>query len=679
MTRIDRLRHTAVSAIARFTEPRASGLPNWRVVLAFPAAAILIFLILVVFEISGTSAGAHWVNLGTGADPRLLYGTPRTIRSDEWLVQLGWVVSQSHHGWPASNSIFPGGVDMTVLNELPSWDWSSIFRPHLWGYLALGLQHGLAWYWWLPAVALLSSCYLFVVTMLPRRIFTAVLLSVAVFFTPLVQWWYGPSTIWPVSWGLLAIAAIIWLLRDKRLWVRILWSVATGYFAVTMAMGLYIPYIIPVMIVFLAFAIGYLVRARPWRVGGAGSTFRAIRPLLVAGAASVLVTMLWAFTRFRTFERITSTVYPGARSESTGTLHTSDPFLAGLGGAPWSSALRVNSSTTLLGGNSSESSSVFLLGLFLVGGLLWMSVVRFRTTRTLDGVVIAIFVCVALLLAYLFIPGWDVVARLLQLDKVPADRVRIAFVVLLPLSAVLAIEQAERVAPRVSWPAGVVSGILAAGASAYVWFRLKELDPATLDVARNWVIVVALLVAACVVFFIRGWAAVGALLLVIASLMTSWNVNPMYRGVYDLSTTRVGVAVERANDKIPGRWVGVGSYETMAILVESGVKSFSGVQTYPSAKMWQEIDPRSQYEEEWNRLGHIQWRTSTPGEPTVTNPSPDVIAVTFDACSVFAQQDVTWVLSDERKIFSPCLEQESEIKQGALEMRIYKVVVPGPQ
>ena len=110
-------------AYARFLAVSAVGLPNWRVVLWFPVLLLLGTAIAVALGLSGTSSGAHWLNLGTGADPRLLEGMPRPIRSDEWLVAQGWVVSQSKHGYPAVNPGFPGGLDMTVLNELPTCEY----------------------------------------------------------------------------------------------------------------------------------------------------------------------------------------------------------------------------------------------------------------------------------------------------------------------------------------------------------------------------------------------------------------------------------------------------------------------------------------------------------------------------------------------------------------------------
>jgi hypothetical protein len=43
----------------------------------------------------------------------------------------------------------------------------------------------------------------------------------------------------------------------------------------------------------------------------------------------------------------------------------------------------------------------------------------------------------------------------------------------------------------------------------------------------------------------------------------------------------------------------------MAVLFESGVRAFNGVQTYPARKTWKMIDPAKRYEQQWNRLAHV--------------------------------------------------------------------------
>ncbi len=672
LTRIAAARDRVTERYVRLATPTASGLPNWRVVTWFPALAALGVIVLIVLNISGSSSGVHWFSLGSGSDPRLIFGTPRPIRSDEWLVQQSWVVSQANSGYGEINQTFPGGSDMVLLNELPSWNWSSLFRPHLWGYLLFGLNAGVAWHWWLPALALVSGCYVFVVTILPRRPLVAAFLAVGIYFTPLLQWFYTPSSVFPPAWALLALAGIVWILVDRRLWVRILWAAIIGYLAITMAMGLYVPFILPGIYIVLAFAIGYALRVRPWRDGGWKGFLGRLAPLGVAALAALVVVLVWVFSRASTFQAITDTVYPGQRQLPTGRLLAQDPFLTGIAGAPWEQALKSQSSS-ILGGNASEGSSVILLALFLLPGLVWILVRSFRKGVRVDWLVLCSLAVLVLFAAYLFVPGWEPLAHLLQLDRIAPERFRIAFVVLLPLYAVLVIDHIDRNPTTRNWRPALLSGLFTTAVMLILYFVIKANDPDVLGMAPTWKITVPLIVAATVFFFFRRTAVLAAAILLIVAVTITINVNPVYRGIYDLSTTAIGTAVEEQDATDDGDWVGIGSYETRAILTQTAVGSFSGVQNYPSDTMWQEIDPTGKYEEYWNRLAHLDWVVGT-GEPRVSLPSADVVRITFDPCSAFAQKYVRYVLIDASDLQSTCVSKLDEITQGNQLMRIYEVV-----
>jgi len=686
--RVSRLQGEALRRYVLLTTPTDSGLPNWRVVMWFPVLAALGVLVLVFLHISGTSSGYHWLTLGTGHDPRLILGSPKGIRSDEWLVQQSWVVSQSNTGYGAMNPTFPGGSDMTVLNELPSWHWSSLFRPHLWGYLLFGLNVGIAWHWWLPALALVSGCYLFVVTLLPRRPITAAFFAVGIFFTPLLQWFYTPSSLVPVAWTCLSLAGVVWIVVDRRLWVRVTWSAIIGYVGVTMAMGLYVPFILPGIYVVVAFGIGYALRARPWAEIGVRRFVGRIVPLAISGTAAVVIVAAWAASRWSTFEAIRSTVYPGERVFPTGALTHGDPYLAGIGGAPWNLALRFHV-PSILGGNSSEGSSVVLLCLFVLPGLVWIAARSFGRGKRPDWLVLFSLAVLLLVLAYLLVPGWDGLAHLLQLDRIAPERMRIVFIPLLPLFAVLVIDHVDRTPTRKNWRLGLLSAVFTAVVLGALYLAIKIHDPGTLGLdpslglgrfyavaaTLGWVLAVLAIVAATFLLFIRRMAPLSSALLMLTAVMMTIGVNPLYRGIYDLSETNVGREIMRIDSEHDGMWLGVGSYETGALLTETGVGSFSGVQSYPAAQMWEEIDPESRFEPLWNRLAHIRW-TAGSGEPVVTLAQADVITVTFDPCSRFAQEDVDYVLVDGGSIESECLVLLEAVQQGSLVFDIYEVVPP---
>lgn len=662
----------AMNVWNRWVEPTPTGLPSWRTVIAFPILVTVVLGVLIALGYGGTSSGVHAVNLGIADDPRLIAGIPRPIRSDEWLVQQGWVVSQFNRGYPVMNGNFPGGTDMTVLNELPSWDWSSVFRPHLWGYLFFGLDVGAAWHWWVPAIGLLSAVYLLTLVLLPRRPFTGAVLAVAVLFTPFIQWWYTPSTVWSIGWPLLAMAGTVWILKDPRRWTRWLWGGVIGYTAVTTAMGLYVPYILPGVLAYVAFAVGMLLRR--WRGDGVPlrAVLRRLVPLFVSGLAAAVVLAAYVLTRWSTVVAIQSTVYPGQRAEPTGTALLKDPHLTGLGGFPWNQVLKATSAPTLIGGNSSEGSGVLLLALFLTPGLVWLLIAAWRRARRPDWLVLAVLAFLVVVLAYLFVPGWDAVAHILQLDRIPPERFRIVFVVLLPLFAVLTVEKVDALRTRWSWAAGALSAVLTAAAILALALQLRALDPLVLQLTPRWPIIAAAIVIAVGLFFVRSLVPVAALLVLATSLVTGWGVNPVYRGVFDLSESKAGQAVEKLDASSEGTWISIGSAEARAVVVESGVQTLTGVQGYPSAKMWKEIDPTKKYEFQWNRLGHVVWGIA-PGAPKVSNPQPDVIQVTIDPCSAFARETVDYVVSDLPNIPTSCMTPLKKISEGTDTMTIYTI------
>lgn len=663
----------ATERYVRFTVPAASGLPNWRVVAWFPLLATLGTIVLILLSISGTSSGMHWYLLGSGEDPRLIAGSPRGIRSDEWLVQQAWVISQYNTGFGAINPTFPGGSDVVLLNELPSWDWSSVFRPHLWGYLLFGLDTGISWHWWVPALTLVSGTYLFMVSMLPRRPLTAATFAVGIYFTPILQWFYTPSAVYPVAWALLALAGVIWILRDPRTWVRVVWSAVIGYVAVTMAMGLYVPFMLPGLFIVVAFSLGYVFRVRPWVDGGAIGFVRRLTPLAVAAVAAGGIVVVWIATRWPAVDAILSTVYPGERAVPTGAILAGDPLLMGFAGAPWSRAL-LTGGTFILGANSSEAASVILLAIFLLPALAWIAIRSFRRGETRDWLVVASVAILLVILAYLFVPGWDGLAHVLQLDRVPPERFRIAFAVLLPVFAALVIDHVDNAARE---GRARRLGILSAGVTLVILGVLTAVivvkDPAVLGAAGGWYVTVPALVVAVLLLFDRRRVVVGAALLAIVAVVMTVQVNPVYRGALDISRTDIGQEIMRIDAEHDGEWVGIGSYEPRALLTSTGVGSYTGVQNYPSEEMWDEIDPDGEYEAVWNRLAHVTW-VPGPGEPVVTEVAGDLIEVTFDACSRFAQDNVDYVLTDGGALRSDCLTELVDMRQGQLDMRIYQVV-----
>ena len=633
-----------------YVQPAADGLPRLRVLFAFPALLAVGLIVLVGLGITGSSTGFVHQFFETAADERLLSGQPQAIRSDEWSVQTAWTISQSEQGYPVESQSFPGGFDTTVQSDLPSTDWSIAFRPHLAGFLFLPLDNAMALKWWFPAFAMIAAVSMFLVVMMPRRPVTAALLSIGFFFAPFFQWWFLPVTFWPVTWAFLVMAGVVWLLRRRTLGSSLGWGAAIGYATVTTGMGVYVPFIVPVVVVAAAFGVGVAFDQR-----GAKAPFwprlASLTPILIGGVAALAVLGVWVATRWETIERFTATVYPGQRLTETGggDLHEA----LSLFGAPMTEGLGASNGLPL-GANASEASTFFLVGLFLLVPLGWIAVARFRLDRRVDWLVVAVMAAAAVMLVFIFVPGWDAVAHALLLDRTTEGRMRIGLGVLSIVIIGVLVNRLD--GRRIAVLPVALATAASVGSVAIVAVVLQRRGDVLLTGNWEWLLISALMVAATFTFA-RNWPLGASALLLIAAVIGSAGVNPLYQGVYNLNDRPEMSAMKQMEAEEPGTWVGVGdTFIPNALLIQSGMQSYNGFQGAPSPEMWAELDPDGRFEQNWNRLANVSW-VAGDGEPTPTNPAPDQIQMNFDSCSDFAQEFVTHVVSDGPLIQS-CLEPQ---------------------
>lgn len=659
-----------------FITPTTDDLPCLRVLFAFPVILLVLGAVLVGLGLNGTSSGAYYSSVYDGSDPDLISGAPQTIRSDEWNTGTSWTLSQLQQGLPERNETFPGGMDAALPYDLPRIDWSVSFRPHLIGFLFLDADHGQAWRWWASGLALIAALYAFSVTVLPRRPLVGAAVAVGFFYSPFFQWWYQSSTFWPAVWALVTMAGLVWATKSSRALPRWIWGAVIAYLTAVMAMGIYVPYILAVTYVVAFFGVGLVIeklrRGASWR-----RVLSAIAPIFAGGAVGAAITGVFLAVRASTVDGFLSTVYPGARLSETGSV-------------PLRSVARVLASSFteslqnaggFLGANSSEASTFFFVGIFLVPIAVW-AVWRARRARTvLPWTLIALVAVSLLFFAYAFIPGWDLIAHILFLDRIPIDAQRVGFEIGLGLASVALLIYLIRMLDDAGTTPGWRLSVIGAGA-----FLLSQVMIAAGLVHRGGIHAVtdaspfwwffALASTAALFHFARRRPALGAFALLLATVPASFSVNPAYVGVFDLRQAPISRKVIQVNAEDPGTWVGIGNPLVTASLVEAGVRAYNGVQGAPSPLMWKQVDPSNRYRNQWDRIGFVNWKLGV-GEPMVLNPSMDQIVVTLDACSDFAQKHVKYVLA-EGSIGAKCLAVDERTRTQKAPYTIYRVVPSTP-
>jgi hypothetical protein len=672
----------------QFVRPTRLGLPNWKVVVIPLLALFIPFALLVIFGITGSSTGYLRTFFETGDDARLLFGFPKGIRSDEWLVHSGWVISQVQQGLPALNMSLFGGVETAFLQELPTYDWTMIFRPQLWGFFFLPFDQAAAIKWWLPIFAMMAAAFFLFISLVPKRPFSAFILAIAFAFNPFIQWWFSSNTVLPIAFSFFAGAAVVWCIRGSSRLVRWLLGALLGYSFFGMAMGLYVPFILPAALPGLALAIGLLLdRGVSTPTPTLAKKLKSVVPLFVGLVGGMGLFAYWIVSHWELVNGFSSTVYPGARETLTGGADFSS--WVSVFGAPFGLSIFDGASVPLFGSNSSEASTFFLPGFFLLVPLVWLAVKRFSVSRRRDALLISQLILLSIVVAFLAIPGWDAVAQLFLLDLIPVRRFHMFFGVMSFILVAIFVARIDefsigldktlpkRMPTWVKFSAPILAAISVFSIWGYALYAGPGILITSLGELRSafvTLVVVGLFIAA-VALIVWRQVAIGAIALLLATGATTILVNPVYVGLYDLNSSELVDDMKIIDDQYgdDATWVGVGdSFLTTAAIMHSGLTGVNGVQNVPLFELWQLVDPSQQYDEVWNRLGHITW-TPGSGEPIPTNPSPDTIKVNFDSCSDFAQENINLVVA-EGQLKQNCLRPLKEIKMGTRIFYIYSVV-----
>lgn len=283
-----------------------------RRILAFPALVLAFLLAFTALGLSGSSSPL--LSVDGGASDSVIVGTPRTIRSDEWIVHTPMVISQVENGAPRFGDVGVGSHDMSILSDLPVFDWLSVFHPNLWAYYVLPVDNAFAFDWWSVAAILLIGTYFFLYVLL-RSIRWSIAGALLLYGSPFFHWWYTSSVFTSVGWMAFAMACLILAVSSTGVRRAVLVGL-TAYAVVCFALIIYPPWQIAAAIAIAAVTLGALWAS--WRHSSV-----SIRSILgssaVAGGLALLPLLAFYVTRRPAIQAIGQTVYPGSRVVGGGT------------------------------------------------------------------------------------------------------------------------------------------------------------------------------------------------------------------------------------------------------------------------------------------------------------------------------------------------------------------------
>lgn len=596
------------------------------------ALAVLLGGIGVAANLNFSSVGMWDAYLPPAADApaSTLIGTPRAIRSDEWLVQTPWMLSQASHGLPVANANV-GGERSPLLTSVPVAHPAAVLQPEFWGFALFDAERAIAWFWMFKVVGLFLSAFLLL--MLLTRSDTAVSLAGATWLglSSYTQWWFSSNLTEILIGFCLALVGLAYTCLSRRSL-----GIAGGLVllllgAATFVLQLYPPYQVPLG--YLALVLVAATVAEPARRAAFRERARLrIACLLVAAAVMAGVLGAVWLDGGATIDAIGQTVYPGKRSFVGGDMtwwRLFDGLFEG-----WRIGEEVHPYPA---SNASESSNFVLLFPLALAA---MFAARRSLARDRQPLLLALGAFCCLLAAWMTItlpsPLANGLAKATLLSYVAPLRALPALAVASILLCATWIAWQRRRGPgqAVHVPAWV--GVVAVVVAYHVGAVLAGHDRAYFT---GWRIMLGCVVVGLAFLAIgRGRAKpfVWMVLLVAAPAVT---VNPLARGLGPLLDKPVLQAARDAGGAGGTRWIIAGGGILPQAFKASGLDVLGGPTFLPDRKAMAAFDPSGASRAVWDRYAHVVI-DSRPGLPAATFEllHPDIYRITLDFCSTAVDQ-----------------------------------------
>lgn len=575
---------------------------RWRYLIA---AGIL--MACVIFRISGSSVAVWSDLLGGEPDQGVLFGVPRSVRSDEWCVFTPFAASQVRLGFPAVNDALRASpTDVTMVYGQPAWALATVFRPFLWGYLLLGMDRGLSFFWVGRLLALWLVLFELGRLVTSRDDELSALFATLVAFSPVVQWWFavnGTAELFVFGGGLvLSLHALLEAGTRTRRWLL---ATLLGWLLWCYAFILYPAWQIPFAYVFGG--MGVWVLLEHWwgrKAGGAAPCARqTVIPLVVCLVGWSVLALVAVRLSTDTIQSVLGTAYPGGRSET--------------GGMPLDELMRYfgSLSTAIKAGdfrpNVSEAAgyaSVFPLGIVLGAYVGW---------RRRDALAACVLVPTSLIAWYVLVGLPEPIARVTLLSKVTASRciIVLGFADALLLVRALSLTETDvrrRGLAREGWHGMAFAGVGAAGCGLAICVAARLANSEAEDALQ---LVLTFSFSSSMAFVallpqgtFRGsdWTR-GSLLLLCSTvvLLSGLLVNPVQQGTAALTQSDlVETAVAIEGDDPGAVWMAETTPCAQA-LIAAGAPTINSVNTYPTLDRWAMLDPGEHNEVTYNRYAWI--------------------------------------------------------------------------
>lgn len=562
-------------------------------------------------------------------ETNILFGSPRAIRSDQYLIEIPNLVSQDINNEPLVNTDMADGTNLGTNNQ-PTKSIFTFFRPNVWiFFLSNNIEFNFSFYWWSRFALLLISTYLLLLQFTKKNLLLSITGSLLFFFTPFIQWWVPVDGIITISFGLYSF---IKLLDSKKILSDLIWGFGLTYWIISFVLILYPPFQIPMMYASIFIALGMLLKKRLLL------NKEKVKRLVFVLLGIVLVVALFTITYMNMFKEVieimTNTVYPGARFIPPGQgyiHHLNNGFYNLLmqkdsNGAPYA--------------NQSEASNFFMLYIPLLVWIFYKNIRTYIQRKKIDVFGLSISFYLILMSLWYFLPLPDFFSKYSLLYMVPPQRLIIGLgfmnylLIFYTLSKkIYSIQKKD----LVDW---ILTILLVSLTGVLMYFTGKYLynsNPSSFNwpeiVSSNMkILMVSIFVPLLLGLLLMGYRKIFLLFFLGYAFISTVYINPLYRGLDILINTDLANYIEEVSTKDDSKWIFYNNHYFAQYALANNANVFNGIHIYPQFETWEVLDPEGKYKDIYNRYAHVMVSEFTQGESLVELTAMDALTLNIDPC-----------------------------------------------
>ena len=551
--------------------------------------SLILLIILVLGKFNGSSIGL-WSN---EVEPNIEYsnstiiGTNREVRSDEWLVNTPFAISQKYNDYKYFSNL-PRGTktDMYTTIFVPVKDILIITRPFNIGYLLLGEEYGLSFYWYGRLIALLLVTFELMMLITKKKKLLSLAGAILITGSPLVSWFFSNYIVDLLISGQLCLLFFNSYLETKNIKLRILYSVLLGLSFSWFTLTIYPAWQVPLGYMYLAFMIWILVKNKD------NNKIKDYLLLLISVVIYFALLLRFYLLSKDTLDILMNTVYPGNRIVTGGGAfikHFIYPISIFFGIADYH--------------NPCESAGVYsLFPIPIVLSIIYLIKNKNKKDKDKTKLLILLLVIISIVLTtFTIIKVPEIVAKITLLSMSPTERIVPIIGIICAYLLVLTVSKIEI---KKNWTKVIV--LFFTIIVSYIIIKIGALD-------RTWFLTSKKLIVSLLFLSITIYLYINSkktrnyyllsILLIITGLINLALVNPVNRGTGVLHNSKTAKEIQRIVKKDKdAKWISIDNIFLGNYVISNGGKAINATNIYPNIELWKKIDKDDSI---YNRYAHV--------------------------------------------------------------------------